>query len=85
MWRPVDEPDQRVHQVDVGLEDFADPGPLDLDRDELAGREGRPMDLADRGRGERLRVERPEDRLGQRAQLLADDLADLRVRERPTG
>ena len=40
------------------------------------------MDLADRGRRERLVAERPEDRLGIVPELLADDRADLVVRER---
>ena len=40
------------------------------------------MDLADRGRRERLVAERPEDRLRIVPELLADDRADLVVRER---
>ena len=40
------------------------------------------MDLADRGRRERLVAERLEDRLRVGAELLADDRADLVVRER---
>jgi hypothetical protein len=80
---PVEDPGERVHQADVGLEDRPDLRPLDLHRDALAGVQCCPVDLADRRRGERRGRERREDLLRPAAQLLADDLADLLVRERP--
>ena len=60
----------------------ADARALDLDRHRLAAVQDGAVDLADRGGGERLVAERPEDRLGIGAELLADDRADLVVRER---
>ena len=56
----VEQPGHRVHQVDVGRQDLADVRPLDLDRHPVAVVQGRPVDLADRGRGERLVLERRE-------------------------
>ena len=58
------------------------PWPLDLDGDRFARRQHRAMDLADRCRRERLRLERPVDDLRDVAQLLAHDLTHLVVRER---
>ncbi len=79
---PVQEPGRRVHELDVRLERPADPRSLDLDRDVIAVVEDRAVDLADGGRRERLGRERPEHPLGLVAELLADDLADVGVRER---
>ena len=69
--QPVEDERERVHEVDVGLERLADAGALDLDRDALAGVEGRSMDLSDRGRRERGRFEGRVDHLGRRAELAA--------------
>ena len=79
---PVEDPGHRVHQRDVFGERVADAGPLDLHRDRLAAVQDCAMDLADRGRRERLVAERLEDRLGVGAELLRDDHADVVVRER---
>ena len=51
-WKSVEQPAERVHQLDVGLETLADTGPLDLDGDRLAAVEDRAMHLADRRRRE---------------------------------
>ena len=76
----VEQPRERVHQLDVGLEALADSGSLDLDGDRLAGMEDRAMDLADRRGSERGGFEGPEDLLRRAAEFARDDLADLRVR-----
>ena len=81
--RPVEHPRQRVHEVDVRLEALADAGPLDLDRDRSPVGQDRAMDLADRCRRERLAARTTRKTTsGGAAQLLADDLAHLGVRER---
>ena len=79
---PVEQPGEAVHEPDVGLEDLADARALDLHRDAIPVAQRGPVDLADRRRGERGRLERGEHHLGLRAQLLADDGPDLLVAER---
>ena len=66
-------------QVGLGLGD--DLRPLDLDRDQGAVVERGAMDLGGRRGGERLVLDRREQRLRLRSELRADDLPRLRPRE----
>ena len=71
-----------VEETQVGLDLLRRARPLHLDRDDVAVREHCAVDLADRGRGQRLAVELEEEALDRLAELLADDALDLLVRER---
>ena len=71
-----------VEEAEVGLDLLRRARPLHLDGDDVAVREHRAVDLADRGRGDRLAVEFEEEALDRLAELLADDALDLLVRER---
>jgi hypothetical protein len=64
-------------------EQVVEAGPLDLDHRRLAAAEGRPVGLADRGRGQRLEVEGGEGLLDRPAQLLLDEGTDLLCRDGP--
>ena len=71
-----------VEETEVGLDLLRRARSLHLDGDDVAVREHRTVDLADRGRGQRLAVEFEEETLDRLAELLADDALDLFVRER---
>ena len=71
-----------VEEAEVGLDLLRRARPLHLDGDDVAVREHRAVDLADRGRGHRLAVELEEETLDRLAELLADDALDLLVGER---
>lgn len=74
---------QVLQDLDVGLDDAPQPRPLHLDHhlgarpDELGG-----MDLSQRGRGERLRIEAAEDALDRSPELALDDPPRLLSGER---
>ena len=86
-----------VEPVDAALDDAGDlveqrqvaldlPGrarALHLDRDEAAAGELGEVHLADRGRRDRDRVERGEELVDRRPQVLLDHPLDVGVRERP--
>ena len=59
-----------------------DAGALHFDRDVAPAAQHRAMHLAERGRGDRRRVEFDERLRHANAQLLLDDPLDVRVRER---
>ena len=71
-----------VEEAEVGLDLLRRARPLHLDGDDVAVREHRAVDLADRGGGDRLAVELEEETLDRLAELLADDALDLLVGER---
>ena len=65
-----------VEKTEVGLDLLGRTRPLHLDGDDVAVREHRAVDLADRGGGHRLAVELEEEALDRLAELLADDALD---------
>ena len=69
--------------VEVGLDDLVDARPADLQGHRPAVGQDGAMDLRDRGRGHRLRVDRGEDLVGRAAVLLGQDRLGLGERERP--
>jgi hypothetical protein len=72
----------RGHQLQIGFDLARRRRPLHLDHDVLDVREGRPMHLADRGGGDRPRVEREERAVDPEPELLLDDALDVLDRER---
>ena len=71
-----------LEDVEVGLDDLVDPRSADLEGDHSASGECRAMDLRDRGGGERLGLDRPEDLRRRPAEFLGEDRLDLGERER---
>ncbi len=76
------EPSGLVHQVQVALDLAVGPRTLNLDDDVAAVRKRRPVDLADRRRRRRDRIELLEEALDRLAELGADHVLHLLVRER---
>jgi hypothetical protein len=72
-----------VEQRQVGLDLPRCVRALDLDGDAAAVREGGAVHLADRGGGDRRRVEVGEELLDAQLEVLADDALDVLVRDRP--
>ena len=68
-------PASSCDDAEVGLGLGHDPRPLDLDRDERPVVERRPVDLGGRRRGERLGLDRREQLLRRRAELLRSMIA----------
>ena len=81
--RQVDERRQPAHEREVGANQLANARTLDLDRDRRAVGQLGAMHLADRGRGVRLPVERPEERLHGTPKLVLDDRPDVVGGKRP--
>ena len=73
---------QVLDDVQVGLDHLGDAGPANLQGHRPAVAQDRAMDLRDRSRGDRRRVERREDLGGRPAVLLTQDLLDLFESER---
>ena len=73
----VDDPRRHPQHGGVAVDDVLDAGPLHLHHDVLAGLEDRAVRLADRGRRQRLEVERRELLLDRRAELALEHLAHL--------
>ena len=76
------DPGRRRHQLEVGLDLARRVRTLHLDDDLGVVGQGRPVHLADRGRGDRSLVELDERLLDGEAELLADDALDVLDRDR---
>ena len=80
---PLGKLGQVLDDVEIGLHHLGDVRAADLQGNGPAVAQDRAMNLGDRGRGHRLRIER-EENLGQRrAVILGQDLLDLDERKRP--
>jgi hypothetical protein len=77
----LDDPRRLLEELDVALDLARGVRPLHLHRDAPAVREHRPMHLADRRRGHRLRLELDEQPLDRQVEVLGDDALHVRERE----
>ena len=80
--QPLDQREQQGQVAQVGVDRLGHAGVLHLDRHRLPVARHGAMDLADRGRSERLLLERGEDRGRLLPQLGAQQLLDLLVGQR---
>ncbi len=77
----VDEEQDPERRIEVHRHELLDAGPEHLDHD-FVPVERRPVHLAQRGRAQRLGIEALKERLGARAVLLRDHVADDLHRQR---
>ena len=82
---PLRQPQDQPEVLQVRPHRRGDARILDLDRDLPAVGQPRPVDLADRGRGDRLLVELVEHVLQRLAELVLDHLSHLLERDRRGG